>query len=316
MILTILMFATGLVALFFGGDWLVKGASGVARHYRVPPLVIGLTIVGFGTSTPELLVSVLAAIEGSPEIAIGNALGSNTANILVILGLSMVVGTLIARFELLRSDLGWMMLAALSVLPIFWDGMVTRLEGAFLVLGIVAYVLLALRQVGSHAEAHDAPPLPSLGLAVGHIALGLVVLMVGAQFLVDSAIKIATWAGISEAVIGLTIVAVGTSLPELATSMVAAFRGHRDIAIGNVIGSNIYNIFAILGLTALVMPIEVKPQFLTLDVPVMLAASLLLIGLIVLLGRLNRLVGVAFLALYGVYVWYLLHPPVPTASGG
>jgi cation:H+ antiporter len=314
MTLTLLMFSAGLVALFFGGDWLVRGASGVARHYRVPPLVIGLTIVGFGTSTPELLVSVLAAIEGSPEIAIGNVVGSNTANILVILGLSMLVATLIARFDELKGDLAWMMLAALSTVPIFWDGRVTRLEGAVFFVGIVVYVILALRKIGTHDHGEDETPDPGLPRSFGFIALGLVVLMVGAQFLVTSAIQIATAAGVSQAVIGLTIVAIGTSLPELATSMVAAFRGQRDIAIGNVIGSNIYNIFAILGLTALVMPIPVDRQFLTLDVPVMIGVSVLLIALIVALGRLNRAVGAGFLALYAVYVWQLLQRSAPSAA--
>lgn len=309
MTVTLLLFVAGLIALFFGGDWLVKGATGIARLYRVPPLVIGLTIVGFGTSTPELLVSVFAALEGQPEIAIGNVVGSNTANILVILGLSMLVATLIAKFDQLKGDLAWMMLAALSTVPIFWDGMVTRLEGFLFFAGIVIYVGLALRKVGTHDEGEDEGAIPPLLTSLGFVAIGLVVLMIGAQVLVDAAVVIAQSLGVTEAVIGLTIVAIGTSFPELATSMVAAFRGKRDIAIGNVVGSNIYNIFAILGLTAMITPIEVKPQFLTLDVPVMLATSLLLIALIFFLGKLHRAMGLVFLALYGVYVWWLLQLP-------
>jgi cation:H+ antiporter len=278
---TFLLVGLGLAGLFFGGDWLVKGAAGIAQRFRVPPQVIGLTIVGFGTSTPELLVSLQAALRGAPGIAIGNVIGSNTANILLILGLAALVGPIAAGIAGLRRDLGWMLTAALATVPAFWSGSVGRLEGALLFAGILAYIAVCLRQAGKE-PAPDRPPPPLWRSALLALA-GLVAVLVGARLLVDGAVLIARALGVGEAVIGLTIVAVGTSLPELATSVMAAIRGERAIALGNVIGSNIFNILAILGLTALVAPIPVEPRFLALDVPVMIAVSLGLCGL--LLGR-------------------------------
>ncbi len=298
--MTAFLFALGLAGLFFGGDWLVKGASGIAERFRVPPLVIGLTIVGFGTSTPELLVSLQAALDGLAGISIGNVVGSNIANILLILGLSAIIGPLAAPFVKFRRDLVWMMAAAIACLPLFWGGNVGRIEGAILVAGIAAYILVNLRQAGS--EPAGEIPAPALGVSILWTVVGLVTVLVGARLLVDSATEIARAFGVSEAVIGLTIVAVGTSLPELATSVVAAFRGQREIALGNVIGSNVFNIFAILGITALIAPIPVETRFLTVDVPVMIAASALLVFVLWLRGGLGRGIGLLFLALYAAYV--------------
>ncbi len=298
--LTATLFVLGLLGLFFGGDWLVKGASGIAQAFRVPPLVIGLTIVGFGTSTPELLVSVQAALGGVPGIAIGNVVGSNIANILLILGLTAAVGSVIARWADLRGDVVWMLAASAALVPAFWDGRVSRLEGLALTAGILAYIGLALRRVGSAAAPAIAPrPVWQSALIT---LVGLVVLMVGARLLVDSATVMARWLGVSEAVIGLTIVAVGTSLPELATSVAAALKGQRDIALGNVIGSNIFNVLAILGIAALVMPIPVEARFLSVDVPVMLAISAALVALVWWRGAVSRAAGIALCAAYAAYV--------------
>ena len=302
-----LYFALGLAGLFFGGDWLVKGASGIARRFHVPPLVIGLTIVGFGTSTPELLVSLQAALAARTDpaiagIAIGNVVGSNTANILLILGVSAVIGPLLSPFAKLRRDLAWMMGAALIIVPMFWDGTLSRLEGAILVAGILAYLALNLMQAGSAPPEDDASPAPVLWQSALWALVGLAAVLVGARLLVDSATEIARAYGISEAVIGLTVVAVGTSLPELATSVMAAVRGQREIALGNVIGSNVFNILAILGITAVIVPIPVETRFLTLDVPVMLAVSLMLVAVLWLRGGMGRLAGAGFLALYAGYV--------------
>ncbi|MFN3936663.1 MAG: calcium/sodium antiporter [Gemmobacter sp.] len=295
-----LLFAGGLAGLYFGGDWLVRGAAALAARFRVPPLVIGLTIVGFGTSTPELLVSVDAALRGAPGIAIGNVVGSNIANILLILGLSAVVGPLAAPFAGLRRDLGWMIAAAILCLPLFWNGAVGRVEGAVLATGIALYLVQGFRQVGTGAAPEPAIMAPWRALFL--IGAGLVALMLGARALVDSASAAARLVGISEAVIGLTVVAVGTSLPELATSVTAALRGRRDIALGNVIGSNVFNVFAILGATALIAPIPVEARFLSVDVPTMIAVSLGLTALLWWRGGLGRGAGAALLLLYAAYI--------------
>jgi cation:H+ antiporter len=297
---TYLVFALGLAGLFFGGNWLVQGASAIALRLRISPLVIGLTVVGFGTSTPELLVSLQAALRGASGIAIGNVVGSNIANILLILGIAAVIGPFTASLSALRRDLGWMLGAALITLPAFWGGMVGRWEGAALTLGILLYVTICLRQAGTE-EAPAIAPAPVWKSTLVVLA-GLATLLVGARLLVDSATDIARTFGVSEAVIGLTIVAVGTSLPELATSVVAAIRGERDIALGNVVGSNVFNILAILGITALVAPIPVEARFLAVDAPVMIAVSLLLVGTIWLGRGMGRAAGALFLALYLAYV--------------
>lgn len=300
--LTILYLCLGLAGLFLGGDWLVKGASGIAAAFRVSPLIIGLTVVGFGTSTPELMVSLDAALTNRPGIAIGNVVGSNIANILLILGLSALVGVITVPLAELRRDLIWMAGSALALLPVFWDGQVSRLEGAAMFAGILIYVVLSIHRPGStFIEVISAPPLWRSALIT---IAGLALVLIGARLLVDSATEIARAHGISEAAIGLTIVAVGTSLPELATSLVAAFRGQRDIALGNVIGSNIFNILAILGLTALVTPIPVEPRFLALDVPIMLGVSLTLIALVWRHSGIARLPALGFVAAYAAYIGY------------
>ncbi len=302
---TFVYLSLGLLGLFFGGDWLVRGASGLALALRVSPLVIGLTIVGFGTSTPELMVSLDAAMSGRPGIAIGNVVGSNTANILLILGLSGMIGALTATFSSLRRDLVWMAGSALALVLVFLDLEVSRVEGALMFAALVSYIYLSLKKqspdLSSDSVLEDQVPAPvwkSLLIALA----GLVAVLLGARFLVDSASEIARAYGISEAAIGLTIVAVGTSLPELATSMVAAFRGQREIALGNVIGSNIFNILAILGITAMIVPIPVESRFLSIDVPVMLAATFGFIAIIWAFHRIGRAAASLALVAYALYI--------------
>ncbi len=293
----------GLVGLFFGGEALVRGAVGVARRLAIPPLLIGLTVVGFGTSTPELLVSVDAALRGVPDIAVGNIVGSNIGNILLIVGLSALVWPIRVMGGTLVRDTAVMMTAALALVPVFWLGQIGRLPGAMLVAGLMAYLIWAYRAARNDPETDDPSPLMPLWQSVLWVAVGLGALMLGARFLVDGAVNIARGYGLSEAFIGLTIVAVGTSLPELATSLIAAIKRQSEIAIGNIVGSNIFNIFGILGVTALVSPIPVAPRFLTFDLPVMIAASLALTGLLLLRPQIGRLVGVGLLVAYVVYVW-------------
>jgi len=299
-VLVYVLFVVGLVLLVAGGDGLVRGAVAVAERFLIPPLVIGLTIVGFGTSAPELMVSVQAALGGQPGIAIGNVVGSNTANILLILGLSAAIGPIVAQFAGVRRDLFWMLGSSALLVPLFWNGMVGRVEGTILFAGIVTYILICLRQAGNEPVPEHAIMAP--WKAVGLIVVGLAGLVVGARLLVDSATEIARAFGVSEAVIGLTIVAVGTSLPELATSVIAAIKGQREIALGNVIGSNIFNVLSILGLTALIAPIPVDDRFLTIDVPFMVAVSVALAGLVAWRHGVPRWAGIAMLAIYGGYV--------------
>lgn len=294
----------GLVGLFFGGEALVRGSVGIARRMAIPPLLIGLTVVGFGTSTPELLVSVDAAWRGVPDIALGNIVGSNIANILLIIGLSALVWPIRVMGSTLRRDTGVMMAAALVLVPVFAMGQMGRVAGMALVAGLVAYLVWAYRQPGEAATGSGdaSTPAPML-VSVLWVLAGLVALMTGARFLVDGAVSIARGYGISEAFIGLTIVAVGTSLPELATSLIAALRRQSEIAIGNIVGSNIFNVLGILGVTALVAPIPVASRFLTFDLPVMIAVSVVLTALLLTRPVIGRGIGVVMLAGYVAYIW-------------
>ena len=299
--LTFIMLAGGLFGLFLGGDWLVRGASRLAARFNVPPLIIGLTIVGFGTSTPELLVSLQAAFDGLPGISIGNVVGSNTANILLILGVAGIIAPPITDFMNMRRDLFWMLGAALAMPIIIASGYVGRLEGLPLLTGLIIYLGLSFRAMRND-PTETLPSDVNLLHAAGFTIAGLIAVMVGAKFLVESSTIIARHLGVSEAMIGLSIVAIGTSLPELATTVAAAIKGEREIALGNIIGSNIFNILAILGLTGLIIPIPVDPRFMSFDVPVMIGATLLTLGLIYLWGKISRIAGGLMILAYIVYI--------------
>jgi cation:H+ antiporter len=294
----------GLIGLFFGGEALVRGSVGIARRMAIPPLLIGLTVVGFGTSTPELLVSVDAALRGAPDIAIGNIVGSNIANMLLIVGVTCLVWPIAVSGSTLRRDTAVMVIGVLALVPIFAIGEMGRFAGGLLVTGLASYLIWAYLQPGdATVEDIDAPPLVSALVSVLWVVGGLVVLMFGARFLVDGSVSIARGFGVSEAFIGLTIVAVGTSLPELATSVIAAFRRQSEIAIGNIVGSNIFNVLGILGITALIKPIPVADRFLNFDLPIMIMVSLILTILLLTRPVIGRKVGLAGLAGYAVYVW-------------
>ncbi len=299
--MTYLLFVLGLVALFFGGEYLVRGATAIAKHFRLSPMVIGLTIVGFGTSAPEMLVSVQAAMAGQPAIAIGNVLGSNIANILLILGISALIAPLIIPVRKLWRDLGFMLLATAVIWVMLLDGSVTRFDGLVLVAGLIIFLATAFltgKVEVEEANEGDIPQWKAWAMTLG----GLVVLVIGARLLVDSSTEIARAFGISEAVIGLTIVAVGTSLPELATSVIAAIRKQTEIAVGNIVGSNIFNIFGILGTTALIAPIPADPRFASVDMPWVAGAAIGLTVLAFVLGGLPRIAGALLLAAYAGYV--------------
>lgn len=296
------LFILGLMGLFFGGEFLVRGASRVALAYRISPMVIGLTIVGFGTSSPELLVSLNAAVQGAPAIAIGNVLGSNLANIVLILGLTALVSPVVMSLRQSWRDLAVMLGATALLWVMLLNGSLGRIEGAILFAGLIAFLAMSFLSGRVEPEADAAPVAPVWKSALMTLG-GLVVLMVGARLLVDSSTQIARTFGISEAVIGLTVVAVGTSLPELATSLIAAWRKHSEIAVGNIIGSNIFNVLGILGLTALIVPItEVEPRFAALDMPWVMGVSVLLVAMAAALSGVPRWAGAVLLLIYGGYL--------------
>jgi cation:H+ antiporter len=306
-----LLACVGLVFLLLSGDALVRGAVNLSLRLGVPALVVGLTIVGFGTSAPELLVSVQAVLRDAPGLALGNVVGSNIANILLILGLpAMFVGMKTAAADTRRSY--WIMIAATLVfIAGCFLGPIGRLHG-LVFLALLAAILgrmFVVARRGRTAAPEDVegadPAMPGWRIAL-YLAVGLIGLPLGADLLVDAATRIARDFGISETVIGLTLVAVGTSLPELATTAVAAFRRHAEVALGNVIGSNFFNLLGIIGITALVAPIPVDPEFLRLDLWVMLAASALLAPFVVWRRDISRLAGAGLTALYGGYLAVLL----------
>lgn len=303
--MTYLLFTLGLAGLFFGGEYLVRGASAIARNFHLSPLLIGLTIVGFGTSAPELLVSVEAALYDRPGIAIGNVLGSNIGNVLLILGASALIAPLVIPARKLWRDLGFMLLATGAVWVMLLDGGISRLDGMILLAGLITFLTVAFVAGGSHPPEDDAPPAGPAWRPWAETLGGLVVLVIGARLLVDSATTIARDYGISEAVIGLTIVAIGTSLPELATSVVAAWRRQTDIAVGNVVGSNIFNLFGILGVTALITPIPADTRFAVTDMPWVAGTAVGLTLIAFLAGGLPRIAGVVLLGAYGGYLWLM-----------
>lgn len=296
-----LFVAIGLVGLFLGGDALVRGAVGIAQRLAMPPLLIGLTVVGFGTSMPELLVSVQAALGGVPALAIGNIVGSNLGNILLITGLSALIWPIRVSGGTLGRDTAFMVAATLALVPLFWMGWIGRPAGAALMIGLITYLVISYR-TSQDTDAIEEQAGGTLWKSLVWLAFGFVVLLVGARLLVDGSVNIARSFGVSEAFIGLTIVAIGTSLPELATSLAAAIKKHSEIAIGNIVGSNIFNLLGILGATALVAPIPVETRFLTFDLPVLIAATLVLTGLLLWRPLIGRWIGAALLASYAVYI--------------
>jgi cation:H+ antiporter len=305
MILDFLRIAAGLAVLVLAGDLLVRGAVNLALRLGIPALVVGLTIVAFGTSAPELLVSVQAVLKDAPALALGNVVGSNIANILLVMGLPALITAAVLGREVMRDY--WLMIAA-SVLFIALSlgGTFGRLQGLIL-LGALVLVMadLYLRTLRSRAPVEPPegadPALPGWRIAV-LLVLGLIGLPLGADLLVDGAVNVASALGVSEAVIGLTLVAVGTSLPELATTLVAALRREGGVAVGNVLGSNLFNLLAIIGIASLVGPIPVPPEMLQRDLWVMLGASLLLAVFLISGRPIGRVAGVGFLAAYGLYL--------------
>ncbi|MCF3933649.1 calcium/sodium antiporter [Acuticoccus sp. M5D2P5] len=314
--------AIGLVLLLAGGEALVRGSVVVATRLGVSPLVIGLTLVGFGTSMPELVASVQAALVGAPGIAIGNIIGSNIANILLILGISALILPVAASSAVLKRD--GVMLFAVSMLMfgIVVSGTLERWFGVVLITALAIYTIASfILDSRRQKNAADAAVEAEIGESIAEFGwprsmatagvltvAGIAGVILGADFLVDSAVKLAELAGISQAVIGLTIVAIGTSLPELATSVIAAIRRQGDVALGNVIGSNIFNILGIAGATAIVTPIPIPAQIIDLDVWVMLLSAVLLVAFAATGRGISRREGAILVVCYGLYLGLQFSP--------
>lgn len=308
MITSLTLLILSLMALYIGAGWLVQGSSALALKAKISPLVIGLTIVAFGTSAPELAVSLGATLRGQGDIAIGNIVGSNIFNIGVILGVSATICPLQVKKQLLRIDIPIMLAATILFTILFWNGTLDRKEGLFFLTGIIIYTLLSLlysrkQEEEPNLELEEQPKHWAVDTLT--IISGLVVLVFASRLLVDNAVSIAKELGVSEAVIGLTIVAAGTSMPELATSVVATYKHKTDIAIGNIVGSNLFNILAIAGSCSLIHPIEAK-NINYIDLLVMLAISILLLPLMKSGQKISRTEGVALILFYVIYLFWLL----------
>ncbi len=308
----ILQILFGITLLVAGGELLVRGAVTVAKFFKLSTTVIGLTIVAYGTSSPEMIVSIQAAASGSPDISLGNVIGSNIGNILAILALVAIVTPLRACPDLIKRD-GWIMVGvSVLLLLLCLDGEVGRLDALILLSGAAYYTYRTiqsskLRPVLPVPEAQEVPNTEKkacLPCAIAYIAVGLGLLTTGADILIDGSSGLARMFGVSDAVIGLTIVAIGTSTPELITSLVAAFRKQADLSIANIIGSNIFNILGIVGVSAAITPIAVSAQFLSVDLYVMIATALIGIWMLYSKHTLSRLEGAVLLLLYIAYIVY------------
>ena len=318
-LLTGFMFIAGLALLIFGAEILVRGASRIAVWAGISPLVIGLTVVAFGTSAPELAINVQSSLAGQPDIAIGNVVGSNIANILLILGLSAAIAPLMVQQQVVRQDVPIMIGVSITTFLFALDGLISTFEGFILFGLLLIYTWFLIRQSRSESReveqeyeqeyaAREQKNLLGWLLNIALIVAGLGLLILGARWMVDSAVAVARWMGISELVIGLTVVAVGTSLPELATSVMAAIKGERDIAVGNVVGSNIFNLLSVLGLSAIIVPIgiPVSQAAISFDIPVMIAVALASFPVFFTGGHIFRWEGFLFMGYYIAYTVYLI----------
>ena len=331
MLQQVLMFLAGLAVLVVGADVLVRGASRLAVSFGVSPLVVGLTVVAFGTSAPEMAVSVGSALAGSPDLAIGNVVGSNIANVLLILGISALITPLLVDEQIIRQEIPIMIGASALLVVMALDGNIGLLESIVLFALVIAYTVFLViqsRRASKAVQDEFETGIPTStwdshwAVQIGLIAAGLAMLVVGADWLVDAAVAFARAFGVSDLVIGLTVVAVGTSMPEIATSIVAAMRGQRDIAVGNVVGSNVFNILAVLGAAGIAsgagLPVSEAAR--NFDLWVMLAVAFACLPIMITGREIARWEGVVFLAYYAAYTaWLVLqaqqHASVPAFSG-
>lgn len=318
MTLALLAILGGFILLVWSADRFVEGAAATAKHAGMPPLLIGMVIVGFGTSAPEMVVSAMAALDGNPELALGNALGSNIVNTGLILGVTALVAPIVVHSKIVRKELPLLFVIGLVSGALLWNGSLSRVEAIVLLLGFFGLIgwtiFTALRGRGDALEAETEAELVKhsmpLGRAIFWLALGLILLIVSSRILVWGAVSIAQTLGVSDLIIGLTIVALGTSLPELAASVIAARKGEHDIAIGNVVGSNMFNILAVVGIAGVISPMpHISDEVLTRDWPVMMAMT---VALFVMAygfrgqGRINRIEGALLLSAFTAYNTWLV----------
>lgn len=309
--MSVLFFILGLILLVVGAELLVKGASRIATLFRIPPLIIGLTIVAFGTSSPEFAVSIKAALVDQAGIAVGNVVGSNIFNVLFILGISALIVPLLVSRQLVRFDIPLMILLSVMVLVMAQDLVLGLVDGLILLGSLVAYLFYLFRQTRA-APPEEAPSpqesTPHLLRDTGLIVIGLICLVIGSNQLVEGAVKLAAYFGVSELIIGLTIVAIGTSLPELVTSVIAAIHGERDIAVGNVVGSNLFNIMGVLGVASIIAPggIDIPETLLHFDLLVMLGVALACLPIFITGSLISRTEGAGLLLYYFGYTAYII----------
>ncbi len=314
MVITTLILLAGLVFLIFGGEFLVRGATGIALRAKISPLVVGLTVVAFGTSAPELLVSIQSALAGNPDIAMGNVVGSNICNLALVLGITAVILPIQVHADSLKYD--WPMTMASSLLLYFlvFDGWVDTWEGGLFIAVLVAYSVFIIRKSRKETKANLADineadlPEPSghAGLDFLYLAIGAVGLYFGAGWFVESASSLAAYMGVTERVISITVVALGTSLPELVTSAVASFKKETDLAVGNLLGSNIFNVLSILGITSLVKEVEVNVEIREIDMLWMLAITAVVFPMMLIKRRISRVEGGILLSIYCVYTYTVI----------
>ena len=306
--MTYFLIIAGFALLLFGGESVVRGSVALAQRLGISPLIVGLTIVGFGTSLPEMVVSVNAALVGSPGLAVGNVVGSNIANILLILGVAAIIAPIAVSPGAVKRDLLGMSAVTLVYVGLGMSGQIVFWQGALMLIALMSYIGFTVwhdnKSNDEVAELHreEAPdmgtiPLRTVSIA-GIIIVGLFAVVVGAEWLVTGATTLAMEFGVPEEVIGLTVVAIGTSLPELATSIVAAYRGHSDVCVGNVLGSNLFNLFGITGVTAMFTPLPFSNKIVSFDLWILLAVTALIIPFMLSGRRINRLEGSILLALY------------------
>lgn len=304
--MVVLFLIIGIIFLLIGGDMLVNSSTALAKKLNVSPFLIGITVVSFGTSAPELLVSLNAAVMGSAGIAIGNVIGSNIANIALVLGLTILIRPI--NVDSKKYLFAWLVMFVSSIMFFGFslDGVIDFIDGLFFISGLMFFITLSIRYRNSSIEEDEIEENTDTKMIPVYFILGAAGLYFGSEFLVTNSVIVAKYFGISEFVIGITIVALGTSLPELVTSVIAILKGHSSISIGNLIGSNIFNVFAVLGITSLVQPLNSDRSILTSDLPVMLGITLLLGFFLFITHRLRRMEGLLLISIYLIYVVFSL----------